>query len=969
MGALAFRSWIGCCFSLALTAQLLAQTQTTGAITARAVDTSGALIPGVEVTISSPAMIGGSRSAVTDEQGSYRFTELVPGVYRVSFALPGFKTLNIDGVTVTVNNTRTISATMEVAAVSEEVTVTSQAPTIDLEAATVAVNWNQQKLDELPYARSIKSLTNMIPGLYQTSYDVGGSSFGSGAGISARTYGKNSGSLISFDGILWSGTYADYGAFEETNFTTASKGADQVAPGASFVAILKSGSNQFHGNASIDYERGSFQANNVDSDLLKRGFSAGSNKFTKYQNIYGDIGGRIIRDKLWFYGAFTDGYQGTLIPGFISLKTGKQAEYFTKIIDPTAKLTYQLTAKQKVDVFWTLNRKWQPYRDASNLLPLEATQDQDAYSTIGPSARYTYIIDPKTTATFQLARGGWWWPMTAWSEDVRKVDLTTKATLGAYFHNYSRAINWNWSGNISRVSKIAGKQNEIKFGYDGQWHKNYVINFGYPNQEVYQYSSLKTETCPNNSICPNFFLHPDSVIVYDYPDTVSSVDVWKAGYFNDKITFSRKLTINAGVRVDHYTTYLPQQGNPGTGPFAVKNIHPATKPSQYPIYTLWSPRLSLNYDITGTGRFAFRASWGRYSNGFGNAGGPGAESTGVNPNSPRSCTFNKWDGTIPYIPDFGPQNYLGSPTNVNLSGSCTGGVGTYTFDPNLQSSYMDEYAAGVDVGFSRDLLLRINVIRKFDFGGYVTADALLPYSAYTDVRCAVDPGRDGKVGTSDDGQVCAWSVPSSNANRTVINKIFRSVDMKSHENLNAYTAYEVTINKQVSNKWSFLAGFTVDLQHPGNPNPLNPNQALYGFQTNTTNAPINGTLPIWSNSLKMSGTYQLPFGLLYASTLTTQSGDWYNRLAQVTDALGTKVTQTVEGEFFRHDRVTLWDNRVGKRFNIREKSTFEISTDIYNTLNTNAVTDMSTTSNSSSYLKPTAIIPARIAKIGLKWKF
>src|SRR5215467_7617094 len=319
-----FRSMLWCFVLLLVAVPAFSQTATTGAITARATDASGALIPGVEVTISSPSMIGGSRTAVTDEQGSYRFTELVPGVYRVSFALAGFKTLNIDGVTVTVGTTRTINGTMDVASVAEEVTVTSETPAIDLEAATVGVNWDQQKLDNLPYARSIVSLTTMIPGLYQTSYDVGGSSFGSGAGVAARTYGKSGGSLISFDGNLWSSVYADYGSFEETNFSTASKTADQVAPGTTLVAVLKSGSNNFHGNTSYDYEGSSFQATNVDSDLLQRGYAVGSNKFTKYYNVYGDIGGRIIRDKLWFYGAFTDGYQGTFIPGFISLKTEKQ---------------------------------------------------------------------------------------------------------------------------------------------------------------------------------------------------------------------------------------------------------------------------------------------------------------------------------------------------------------------------------------------------------------------------------------------------------------------------------------------------------------------------------------------------------------------------------------------------------------------------------------------------------------------
>ena len=153
--------------TLVLACPTLGMSQTTGGITGRAQDVSGALVPGVEVTITSPAMIEGSRSALTDEQGSYRFTLLALGVYRVSFSLPGFKTLNIDGVNVTTGNTMTINGTMEVATMAEEVTVTSQAPTIDLEAATVGVNWNKQKLDDLPYGRSVRGLAGLIPGVHR----------------------------------------------------------------------------------------------------------------------------------------------------------------------------------------------------------------------------------------------------------------------------------------------------------------------------------------------------------------------------------------------------------------------------------------------------------------------------------------------------------------------------------------------------------------------------------------------------------------------------------------------------------------------------------------------------------------------------------------------------------------------------------------------------------------------------------
>src|SRR6476659_10172810 len=99
----------------------------TSNITARAQDSTGGVIPGVEVTISSPAMIGGARKEITDETGTYRFTLLPPGVYRVTFALPGFKTLNIDDVNLTAGNTFTQVGKMEVASTAEEITVSSQA--------------------------------------------------------------------------------------------------------------------------------------------------------------------------------------------------------------------------------------------------------------------------------------------------------------------------------------------------------------------------------------------------------------------------------------------------------------------------------------------------------------------------------------------------------------------------------------------------------------------------------------------------------------------------------------------------------------------------------------------------------------------------------------------------------------------------------------------------------------------------
>ena len=214
--------------------------QSTGTITGRAMDASNAALPGVAVAIASDQMIGGSRAAVTDEQGVYRFTLLAAGTYTVSFTLSGFRTLNIEQVTLTAGGTMTINGKLELASLQETVTVTSQSPTIDLESAKLAVNWDQQKLDDLPYSRSLTGLVSLIPGLYATSYDVGGSNFGTGSGPAARTFGRSGGGVVSYDGMIWDQTYGDFGTYEEAQITTAAKGADSMNPGLTMNLVVKS---------------------------------------------------------------------------------------------------------------------------------------------------------------------------------------------------------------------------------------------------------------------------------------------------------------------------------------------------------------------------------------------------------------------------------------------------------------------------------------------------------------------------------------------------------------------------------------------------------------------------------------------------------------------------------------------------------------------------------------------------------
>ena len=339
--------------------------QQTGSITGRVTDASGGALPGVTVSITSTNLIGGAREAVSDDQGVFRFTLLPGGRYNVAFSLTGFSNLTVQDVLLAAGATATVNGKLEISTLQESITVTSQSPTIDLESSKVAVNWDQQKLDELPYSRSLTGLVQMIPGLYATSLDVGGSSFGTGSGPAARTFGRAGGGVVSYDGMIWDQTYGDFGTYEEAQITTAAKGADAMNPGVTMNLVVKSGSNKFKGSGSANYQSGDFQSKNVDDALLAKGYAPGTNKFTKYKDFYGEIGGPILKDRLWFYASHRDASSGNLIPGFVSLKDRQQVEFYTKLQDPTGKVTYQITKNNKLEGMFQVGRKWQPYRTAS----------------------------------------------------------------------------------------------------------------------------------------------------------------------------------------------------------------------------------------------------------------------------------------------------------------------------------------------------------------------------------------------------------------------------------------------------------------------------------------------------------------------------------------------------------------------------------------------------------------------------
>jgi hypothetical protein len=510
-----------------------------------------------------------------------------------------------------------------------------------------------------------------------TNYDVGGNTMGGGTTLSGRTYGRSGGQVNSFDGVIWDMSFQDYGSYSEVQISSAAKGADQWNPGATVSMVIKSGGNEFHGAAYAAWEDSSFQSTNVNQRLLDRGLVAGKNRFSRYTDFNFDLGGRIIRDKLWFYGSYADSFTGQYLPGFVEERTGEQRIYSTRLKVPTLKLTYQLNDKMKLETVGQFSKKSAPERSGSETLTYEATEDQQSLSNIGPTLKWTYIVNPRMTSDVSVNRSGYWWPSYTHTKDVRRVDQTTGQTRGSYAEVYRRPILWQTTGNWSWFTDIGGKNNEIKSGIMSIWRKNYNYNFGYPNQQLYRYRSLPADIAGCTGHTCNYFSRPDSVQTQDLPFFTTNVTYYTGWFLNDKITLSRKLTVNAGIRFDRYASSLPEQGNPGVGPFSTKITYP--KRTDFPVYNSFVPRFSFVYDVHGDGKLALKASYGRYRG----SGGPGGSD--VNPNTTKTCTYNNWNGSIPYI-----------PIEANLSGACSGGIGIRTFDADLDNGYMDEYTGGLE---------------------------------------------------------------------------------------------------------------------------------------------------------------------------------------------------------------------------------------------------------------------------------
>src|SRR5438093_2443911 len=291
-----FPIWVLATVSLAWPALAFGQATGTGTVTGRIVDTSGAVLPGVTVTLKSPEALG-QYTAVTDAQGLYRVANLPPATYEARAELQGFQTA-VQRVTVRVATTLSVDYTLSVGAMTETVNVSAETPIVDSERAGLSVNMNNVALTSLPIStqRRYQDVWALVPGVFvrPDQADINPS-------VNSRGTSENSTKLDGMDvtdpfgGGVFSVNF-NYDAIQDIQIKTLGAEAEDGGRTGGFMSIVtKSGGNDVHGSAAFFVIPQSFNSSNVAG--------VPPNKRKSVQPDF-TVGGPIEKDRVWFFGAY-----------------------------------------------------------------------------------------------------------------------------------------------------------------------------------------------------------------------------------------------------------------------------------------------------------------------------------------------------------------------------------------------------------------------------------------------------------------------------------------------------------------------------------------------------------------------------------------------------------------------------------------------------------------------------------------
>jgi len=350
---------------LVMSGAAFAQTSLAGVVK----DTSGAVLPGVTVEASSPVLLEKARTAVTDGTGQYRFPDLTPGTYTVTFTLSGFAVVKREDVNLSAGVT-TINADLKVGNVSETITVTGETPVVDVQTSTKRqVVLDNAVIESIPVSRGYGNLLATVPGISGTGLDV--SSNVSTNFFTARGGRGNEGTIqidgmnvgSSFNGGGVAGFGYPIGESAEIQMTIAGGLGEVDRGGPQFNIVPKTGGNRFTGTGFLSTAGKWSQGSNLDATLQSYGIAEVPGLIKNWDTNFA-LGGPIKKDKVWFFNNVRSYGQHADIPGLFGNLNAGDATKWSYVADPSLKsrvatdkmieairVTSQITPRNKVGFY------------------------------------------------------------------------------------------------------------------------------------------------------------------------------------------------------------------------------------------------------------------------------------------------------------------------------------------------------------------------------------------------------------------------------------------------------------------------------------------------------------------------------------------------------------------------------------------------------------------------------------------
>jgi hypothetical protein len=581
----------------------------TGNIYGTVADASGAPIPGATVAISGATM--GGRSSQTGTNGEFRFLNLDPGTYKLTVTMSGFATVNREVVVTTGQNVN-LNFGLKVATHAEEVTVTAETPVVDTKRVGTATTMTKEELAQTPQSRDPWAVLKTVPGVLVDRVNVAGNESGQQSGFSSK------GSLPSdtqwnLDGVVItdfnsngaSSSYYDFDAFEEINVTTGGGDLKVATGGIGINFVTKRGTNAFHGSLRGFLANHELQSSNLPEELQGNPLFADANNANHTDQIFdwgGDLGGPIVKDKLWFWGSYGK--------NDIRIVRLNQTKDKTILKNWNAKLNWQASSNDMVSLFWFNGGKIKLGRS-----PGQATNEADTflwnqgnfYPTDGCGiscglhglwkAEWNHTFSPNFFLNAKYAYYGWGYGFDprGGTDKEGGVDNNLDQAFGSYFTaTYRKPWHMvNIDGNYFKTAM--GGQHELKFGFSYR-HNPARTTTTYSGNQIYAVMQ------PTRGVAQ----------VTRQRNVRFTENVW-SGYLGDSFTKGR-VTANLGVRYDHQYSF--NEASTATANPAFPNLLPDLAYDGSGPTITWkdfSPRASVDIALDESHKTILRASYARYA--------------------------------------------------------------------------------------------------------------------------------------------------------------------------------------------------------------------------------------------------------------------------------------------------------------------------------------------------------------------